>query len=408
MVDYMLLIEMQCRAWEHTRVNAGIIELCDRAFPDEKIKVYAEKEHIKELMASVPKTHMGVAAYEIDFADWRFDCYKYRNEYMNLLDSIIRDEPNERNVILLSCNKGIIKAIATISRRYSDKHFYIVLHAALEEVVGSKAVNTRKKWEMILSKIGKTLFSCYYHYRHLGQEYKQTMAECINECTSGNCHFILYAPQYMDYLKNAINKKVLKHFIFLHHPLYSIENAMIQDNDKLIIGIYGQAVNQNAYDIVRCYNEKYDTGQVSFHVIAQDNSDILKLKNVIRLLGKQSVSNKELELARKTFNYILIPYDHDQYKVTASGILCDALSEEIPVLMLDSPLLTFYGDYGIGILCHSIDEMAYKIAEISNKNKNKDEFADKKLDVERYINAEHALKVLVLQENTKTFREMIY
>ena len=392
----MLLIEMQCKDWEHNRVNAGIIELCSRAFPKEKIKLYAEEAHIRELKILTAKQDIEISAYEIDFADWRFKNVKYSDKYVELLTDIIERETEEKKIILLSCNKGIIKAVACVSTKYSERNFYVILHAALEEAVHQYHPSIRKRVRTSLLKMKNALFGRKTEYRR-----EPSIKKYINECTSCNCYFILYAPKYREYLEEKINHEILGRFIFLHHPLYESSDYSVSNNDSLTVGIYGQAVNQNAYDIVNIYNKKYDNGKVMFRVMAKQDNPILCLKNVTRMFERDYVSNRELEQERKRLDYILLPYDHNQYKVTASGILCDALSEEIPVLMLDSSLLEFYNTYAIGELRYDVDSMARTIADIA---------ADtvKRVSVmEQYRKAENRLKKQVLQDNIKTFRETI-
>lgn len=389
-VVVMLLIEMQCKDWEHNRVNAGIIELCHKSFPDEEIKLYAETEHIRELSALLDGGNNYLSSIEINFGDWRSDCIKCCDKYVTLLDRIIVGEPEEKNIILLSCNKGIIKTAADISKKYTNKNFYITMHAALEETVHVYHSGIGKRFCRFLSGVKNRL-------KGKKSEYMPTMTDCINECVAPNCYFLLYAPKYKEYLADKFYDGILDRFVFLHHPLYEPAICNKPENKKLIIGIYGQAVNQNAYDIINCYNEKHDNGNVRFKVMAKKDNIVLNLKNVDRLFQQDYISNEELEHARQGFDYVMIPYDHNQYKVTASGILCDAISEEIPVLMLDSPLLDYYSQYGIGILEKSVDEMAARIAELSQNNTVFD----------RYRDSEHRLKVTVLQENIRIFRELI-
>lgn len=386
----MVLIEMQCKGWEHNRVNAGIMVLCHKSFPNEHIKFYAEEEHIRELSTLIDGGDHYLTFAEINFGDWRTDCIKCCDNYAELLSSIMEETPGEKNVVLLSCNKGIVKAISNICKKYVNRNFYLIMHAALEEVMRVNRLGMRTRVEDILFGVKNIL-------KGRKTEYIPMMRDCINECYSHNCYFLLYAPKYREYLEDKFNEGILDQFVFLHHPLYAPTISNKYKSKELVIGIYGQAVNQNAYDIINCFNKKYDTGNVRFKVMAKEDDLILKVRNVDRLFEQNYVSNEELEKVRKKFDYIMIPYDHNQYKVTASGILCDAISEEIPVLMLDSPLLDYYNQYGIGILEKSVEEMAARIAGLSLNND----------DCNKYREAEHRLKSIVLQENIKIFRELI-
>lgn len=387
---YMLLIEMHCKDWEHNRVNAGIIELCHRSYPKEKIKLYAEEEHINGIVALIKGGNIQLSSEKIDYDDWRSDCIKCSDKYAELLISIIEAEPDEKNIIILTGNEGIVNVVADISRRYDDRKIFIIMHAALEEVVNKPHIGVKQRVYNFLFEIKNKVLG-----RKITNE--PSLKGCIGRCTAINCYFVIYAPKYRHYLSGKLDNDILERFIFLHHPLYDPGSYYIPENDKLVIGIYGQAVNQNAYDIIKCYNEKYDNGNVQFRIMTQEHNPILNLKNVTRLFEQDHVSNKDLEQARREFDYVLIPYDSKQYKITASGILCDVISEEIPVLMLDSPFLEYYGQYGIGIMEHSVDNMAERIAEVGLK----------KGSTEKYRQAEHKLKEVILRENIDAFKEMI-
>lgn len=420
----MLLIEMQCKDWEHNRVNAGIIELSRRAFQNEPIKLYAEEKHISSLKDLIKKQigtkEININSTIIDFEDWRFDNYNCSYKYESLLESIVEGEPEENTVVLLSCNKGIICAVENNAAKHRDKKFFIILHSALEEVVNeyrSTLVQRLKSLaHVILHKVNATFLSARTDnvfstdveenntsiHNSVPELTEPSMKDCINACLSPNTLFVLYAPRYKNYLTGKIDKNVLDRFIFLHHPLYEPDNLYAPENEKLIIGIYGQAVNQNAYDIVKLYKDKYDNGKVEFIVMAPKDAPILGLKNVTRMFEEDYVSNEALEAARRKLDYILIPYDDEQYKVTASGILCDVLSEEIPVLMLGSPLLRYYKSIkNIGILCESKDRLACIIANLA------DERTAQKESAAQNRQAEHELKQIILQENIKVFREKI-
>ena len=117
----MLLIEIQCKGWEHNRVNAGIIELCHRTFPNERIKLYAETEHIANICELTSGLDNYLYTKEIYFGDWRNDCFIYRDKYEEVLERVIIDEKEEKNIIILSCNKGIIEAATNISKKYNNK-----------------------------------------------------------------------------------------------------------------------------------------------------------------------------------------------------------------------------------------------------------------------------------------------
>lgn len=369
----ILLIEMQCKDWEHDRVNAGITRLCHAAFPDEQLKLYGERKHIEELGKLVSRHEIKLAASAIDFYDWRYDSINCAGKYEKLLLNILDKEPEAERILLLSCNHGIVMAAANVCRIRTERKIYIITHSIMEEV----CININ--------------FGQYIKQRLLAP-HKITMRHCINKCTATNCSFFIYAPCYERELRGKIKRSVLEKFTFLHHPLYEPETEKpCVASEKIIIGIYGQAVNQNAYEIIDYYNRNYDNGHVVFKIMAKENNDILKLKNTLRLFEKDYVKNDELEYAIRGFDYVLIPYSDEQYRVSASGIFCDAVSLNVPVLMLDSPLFMYYSRYNMGIQESSITAMAYRISQLYME------------DITKYQKSEQVFKHIVEEENVEKF-----
>ena len=385
----ILLVEMQCKDWEHNRVNTGIIKLIKKTFPNEKMMLCAEKKHIAQIKELLAADDISVDGAEIDFADWRQGNLNNREKYAELLDSIVRFHKDVTDVMLLSCNKGIVLASSDVSKKWREVRFHVFLHAALEEVCHTQKRSIKTAvWEML---------SCVRHFR-FPEKPEMTMKACMESCVSDNCRFFVYSPNYEDGLKGKIEDRVIRKITFLHHPFYESGRKLSDARDeKIKIGIYGQAVNRNAVEIIKTYNEKYDNSTVIFQVKAKKENEIFQQKNVVPLFDKDYVSNEELEAAINRFDYVLIPYSQDQYIVTASGIFCDAVSQEKPLLMLNSPYLAFYAKYRVGLIEESVDAIARRIATL--KSMNQDEII--------YISAEKQLKKISLEENMAILRKTI-
>lgn len=385
----ILLVEMQCKDWEHNRVNTGIIKLIKKTFPNEKMMLCAEKKHIAQIKELLAADDISVDGAEIDFADWRQGNLNSREKYAELLDSIVRFHQDVTDVMLLSCNKGIVLAGSDVSKKWREVRFHIFLHAALEEVC-----HTQKR--SIKSTV-REILSCVRHM-HFPAKSEMTMKTCMESCVSDNCSFFVYSPNYADGLRGKIDDRVIHKITFLHHPFYeSVRELSDTRDEKIKIGIYGQAVNRNAVEIIKTYNEKYDNGTVIFQVKANKENEIFQQKNVMPLFDRDYVSNEELEDAINRFDYVLIPYSQDQYVVTASGIFCDAVSQEKPLLMLNSPYFAFYAKYGVGLIEENIDAIAKRISALKNMNQN----------AVLYISAEKELKKISLEENVAILRRTI-
>lgn len=384
----ILLAELQCKDWEHNRVNSGIIKQIRKAFPNEHIKLYAEARHINNLRNILDGDGIELEFAEIEFYDWRQGNQYCKSNYAKLIEQIIRENENVREIVLLSCNKGIVLGCDIESRQYPQVTFHLVLHAAAEEICHYQRQKKKDKvWRMVSN------------LRHFGKSVEPviSMKDCMEKCCQNNCKFIIFSPNYRSGLKEKLNDEILDKITFLHHPFFDsrYEKENVKSN-KVKVGIYGQAVNQNALEIIRYYNLHYDNDSVTFQVMAKADNEIFMQKNVVRLFDKDYVCNKELEHAISEFDFILIPYDKSQYIVTASGILCDAVSQEIPLLMLDSPYFEYYNNYEIGILCKDIASMAKRISELFELE-----------NVEHFREMDKKLKKVAFEKNVNTLKEVL-
>lgn len=385
----ILLIEMQCKDWEHSRVNSGLITQIHAAFPNEALMLCAEEKHIDQLDLLLRADGIDFDQEEIDFKDWRSGNQECKDDYASLLEQVIESHANADNIILLSCNKGIVLACSEISKKHSDKDFFIVMHAALEEVRNYTNPSLRSElWRFL---------SCIKQKRR-PEKPAITMKTCMEKCESSNCMFIVYSPNYKEGLKDNINHDIIEKISFLHHPFFDLDRKESKNNiehEKIIIGAYGQAFNHNAIRIINEYNKKYGTENVEFRVHAKEDEEILKWSNVVKLFKEKHVSNELLDQAIKGFDFILIPYDSGQYTVTASGIFCDAISREVPLLMLNSPYFEYYSRYNIGYMECSIKKMVDCISMLDTRSAGK------------FRRGAHILKNKAFDENVNKLRGLV-
>lgn len=366
-------------------MNAGMLDLAVESACEE-VSFYAEEEEIKGCLEYVHDKSR-IHCKSIDFDErLRFEDTRNIDVYKRMIEEIVIENRHESNYIILSSNIGIIYAIKKIAKQYKGKKFGIVFHANLEA-----ALDKAGKKQAMVHLIRKTKLLSFAF------PIETCLKNAINDCRENAIYFITYSPTAENLLKSVIDFDILKKFVFLHHPMIDKRTSERRTDSKQLfkVGIYGQAVNQNAYSIINEYNARYDNGKVRFCVKTTKNSDIYSCKNVVSMFQKDFVSNIELEEQINNLDYIIIPYDYSQYRLTASGILCDAVSEETPVLMLNSPYLEFYSQYGIGIISNTPKDLAKEIAKISEENRRL--FSDK----------EKELKRIIKQENISTFKELI-
>lgn len=198
-------------------------------------------------------------------------------------------------------------------------------------------------------------------------------------------------------LEGRLSERIIKKITFINHPcLESSHLHKYRAESRIIIGIYGQAVNDNALSIIKIYNEAYDNGNIEFRIKDSTNRPILPIKNVKPLFKNDYVTNGELEKTIAELDYILIPYNRKQYMVSASGIFFDAVSQRIPLITLDSPFFKYYFSYDIGILMNNNKKLAAYLSHLK-----KDESAEI-----RYRNGMDKLYRITKKENISILKRI--
>ena len=387
----ILLIENQCKGWIHNRVNTGLIKAVRTACPQKTIKLCAEAGHIQGVKELLSEDGIEIDCEEIEFDDDIKEFDTAKQAYFQQSDALIKSNSDADVIIFMSCNKGIVSSCADISEKYPDKRFYLTLHTALEEVCYSPSIDIKSNIIRILSAVK--------HFRKIERKDEFSMQSCMEKCKEPNCKFIIYSPMYKKELKNKLSKRIIDKIIFLHHPFYDVRAQKSNENyagdEKIKVGIYGQALNPHAVEIVKEYNAGFDNGSVEFQVIVREHPEIAELKNVKSLFKTPYADNKDLENAINGFDYVLIPYAYNQYKVTASGIFCDAISQEKPAVMLDSPYLKYYNQYKVGILSESVKEAAEKISKL---------YEDREI-IKKIVSSQKKLKKITFEENIYSIKK---
>ena len=180
-----ILIEIQCKDWEHNKVNAGFIRHLKLAFPNELVKLYGDSNHIKGVEDILYKYGVRIQATAIEFFDYHENNEGRANEYASIIERIIGENPMEDQYVFLSCNKGILLALSDLSSRHHNIKFEIILHSALEETVArNDNISLARLKHVITQPIKKNLL-CTVKNKTV------SMKECLERCVSENCRFLV-------------------------------------------------------------------------------------------------------------------------------------------------------------------------------------------------------------------------
>lgn len=340
----LYLIEARCMGWEHEQVNAGFVAQLRQACPDESICFFADAGHLRCVNSIYGLEQGQVRACATSFPSKYEDCKEEARRYAAILVQILNNAgPDLTDVFLLSCCDGIALAVSALAPRYKVR-FHLVFHARLERML-----NQERRREQL-----------FRQGEDPGEPTRlRTILEQMND---RSVELICYSPFYRRYLPGYLAPACIRRMIFLHHPF--VQHAVTptrHENAGLRIGVYAAAANDNACQVVRAVAERDPAGAVSFALLGGKQNPLEKEPSVERVLPGQRLSAGDIDRFVAGCDFILVPYDHTQYHITASGVFWDAMRGHTPVFSLGSPYFRFYEPYGFGVVEDSPEALAEAI-----------------------------------------------
>lgn len=334
----IVLLEPVCTAWIHEEVNAGFLQLIMNNISDEEVTYIGEKRHIRCIrkIYDNPRVHFIALNKFIDFNV--ADLYKNIFYYFRLLCSIIiRRKPDK--LFVLCGYRPCILAVELTSILFRNVKMNLIVHGMIEEKKGRK--------------------ESYAKLFKLGSFCKRL-------------HFVSYSPYCTgDYWNTKEDK-----FVFLHHPyVRSSQQTLISrksNESKIVIGIIGACANDKALKLISLVNKNKLNHEYEFWVASKFGRKFKNLENV-KILDLE-FDRKNIEKIMCSMDYLLLPYGKDEYMLSASGVIWDAVSNRIPCLMLDSKYFEYYMSYKIGYQANSITELCKIICDRIQEGNREDTF----------------------------------
>lgn len=324
----IVLLEPVYYAWVHEEVNAGMLKLISDA-GRQKVLYIGEREHIQcihELYAN------NVCFAEIT----KLLPHNYISEmssvsyYAGLIKSVIK-RYKPKHLFILGAFYPCILAAEFLSVFHPDCCFHVTLHGMVEP--------------------GNDLHDLY----------KKLIGFCR---FLPNLDFITYSPYCSaDYWKIQEEK-----MNFIHHPFIKVKYDRSKgkmDGDILRIGIIGACSNTAARKVVAGLNGMELEKKLEFWVFSKFGNRFRNTPNA-RLIDAE-FDRSQMQEALRELDYILIPYGKEEYTMSASGVLWDAVSNEVPCLMLGSRYLAYYNRYHIGYQAETISELCRMVKDKAAK-----------------------------------------
>ena len=379
----IVVCELQFSNWGHEECNCGVLNLLANAFPNERICFYGEKGHIKCLREI--GLNARVACSEISIKDsscaWRKEHEPF---YRDAIKSVLKQSNIFKNDFLffLASPNALLSAFLAIAKNADFKTFFIQ-HANMD-------------W---LLQEGR------------GRDFGYSSVDLLDSTKDfPNVKFIAYNPYCRKSLGKILNNEVLNKFCFLNHAPSVNKGDPILNGNVIKIGVYGACQRSMLFfDLLRGLHEKYRNevlGKIEFNVIkAADMHNLdcsfLYPKFCVVKQTLNGFSRAQKERFVNQMDWILLPYDSSEYRVSMSGILADAIGFEKPFLGLNSPILEYYNNKAkpIGVIKNTTEELAAYIAnELPMLSKGA---------YNKYVESQGKMKQIVADENVRLIKKMV-
>lgn len=215
-------------------------------------------------------------------------------------------------------------------------------------------------------------------------------------------HFIVLGDNMKKYISTIISSNNAKRFYSIDHPYIreqvSTPLLSTKNNDFIKIGIIslikkGRGLN----NLNKLLSQKLPENIKIFPIskISGSYNDIHQIIDKT-LNPNNELLPSELYLSNiQKMDYILMLYDTNGYKLTASGSILEAIWNEKPIIALSNEYFKYLFDkYGeMGVLCSTIEELHKTITEFNNIP-NKETWIKNMQKVKNILLSQNSLKKL--------------
>lgn len=333
----VILLEPTCGSWVHEEVNAGFLQLVVQN-SKQKVMFIGEERHVHCVKRIYHQPEVVYKTIKDPVAKNDSDLYKNFFYYYRLLRSVLKEF--KINQLFILCGyRPCILAAELIAVVFPKARINFVIHGMVEET----------NW----------------HYRSYARLF--WISRYIQ-----NLRFVTYSPYCTGQRWNIQRDK----FVFLDHPYVEAAlekgNVKKQETDKIVIGIIGACANDKAMELITMINRRRLGERYEVWVASKYAQRFKYLKNVRKV--DIDFKRENMEKLMLETDYLLLPYGKEEYALSASGVLWDAIVHRIPCFMLDSPYLKYYNQYKIGYQEDTVEKLCDVICDIVQNGKKKEDF----------------------------------
>lgn len=400
----IIICEPQCKGISHEKVNSGFIYGLSLAFPEEKIRFYADATHIEAIKKILD--HDKVLINKIEYVPLHFSHFSsllavaiYLVMFFRLFSEIITSGANR--IFFLSFSPETLYTIKKLKKRINFAHlkFTLVLHGAFESIADDlplplvitlprKTIPASGKLK-IFAKLRRTKLTklpMMILRRIIAKLPTYPRPKLITEFFSlkkmmewNHTQDYKYVALSPHVIKNAEKYLDFKNFDFytVILPTIFVEAKAAAANEHAKFAIFGYGDSLVLHNIAYALSNRRLTKPYEIRVIGMDSRGTEDFVNVTCTSKGKRLDRVEMERQAADIDAFLILYDKNKYRLSCSGSILESLSMIKPIVHFDNDCINQFNTSKrpIGFCCYSFDEYVEKLEDIiENYNYHKGMF----------------------------------
>lgn len=391
----ILVVDFACRGFSHEEFNAGTLFYIRKAFENEPIFYLAEYEQtecVKNILLNKSKiSDIEMLKTDKDVAAGG-DILK---AIQIKLEGILASNKEIDRILITSITEDAFDYLKRLINRYSETKFIICLHGSVELLLPpikweSKFYIHRFRRDMERKRLYVNRVKIVDLYRKQIEEYVKLK----------NCSFIAFNDSFIKTDLGKLNCMKAKTEI-IHLPYIYIPVPDKIDSEKIRIGLMPSSVDdnyENCIEIIDGVNKRLKEYRTKYEFVSCNYLIKRFLKNTeVYLL--EDKTRKSIDKFFSTIDYLLIPYGINKYRISSSGVMFDAISQDVPVIMYSSKCFDMYKKYNIGLSGTDIEGMVDTIVHQIKQGKDEKH--------REMIDNIHRLKKNMDRENIEKFKKIL-
>lgn len=352
----IIVCEPQCAGIEHVEVNAAFLAALKSAWPEQKIRFFAEAAH-SQLVADCLKEHAvsGIEHAPIEIPPRGLLNHQRFKMELQLARSIFETAEGEKaqEVIFTSATNAGLIAIKRLLGKFPAQRYAVMMHATLETAL--------KKRPPIKPFVLKSYLELPFWFR-----------TALLRGNSDRLRYIVLGETILEHLcQNFPKLRGTAFAIDLPYFYRPAVNFKPFGGGGVRFGALGVASKGKGSDLFFKLAEEITagtkTGKTEFIQIGQVDRKLKNDSAAVLIPRKDSfLSREDYDGYAKEIDYAVFFHKPGSYRLTASGSLFDAFSHLKPVIALRSPFFEHYfklmGD--IGYLCSGYGEIKETVLKI--------------------------------------------